>query len=86
MESSTLYNLFAQTVINGRVTESGSNIPLPGASVTVKGTTNSTQTDADGKFSITVSGSGAKLVITYVGYVSQTVDASNNVSICRISS
>jgi TonB-linked SusC/RagA family outer membrane protein len=72
---------FAQTVINGRVTDAGNNLPLQGASVTVKGTTNSTQTDAEGKFSITVTGSGVKLVISYVGYVSQTVEAGNNISV-----
>jgi TonB-linked SusC/RagA family outer membrane protein len=73
--------LLAQTVISGRVTETGSDNPLQGASVSVRGTTNNTQTDADGKFSITVTGSNAKLVITFVGYTSQTVDASNNIKI-----
>ncbi len=73
--------LFAQTVINGRVTEAETNTPLQGVTVAVKGTTNFTQTDADGKFSITVSSTQAKLVISYVGYVSQTVDASNNMSV-----
>jgi TonB-linked SusC/RagA family outer membrane protein len=72
---------FAQTVITGRVTESGNNNPLQGATVTVKGTTNSTQTDADGRFSISVTGSGVKLVISFVGYISQTVDANNNMSV-----
>ena len=73
--------LFAQTVINGRVTEAGTNTPLQGVTINVKGTTSATQTDADGKFSITVNNPQAKLVISYVGYVSQTVDASNNVSV-----
>ena len=73
--------LFAQTVINGRVTEAGTNNPLLGVTVNEKGTNHLTQTDADGKFSISVNSSQAKLVITYVGYVSQTVDASNNMSV-----
>lgn len=76
--------LQAQTVINGRVTESGTNSPLQGASISVKGTTSNTQTDADGKFSITVSGSNAKLVISYVGFIPQTVNASNNLAISLI--
>jgi TonB-dependent SusC/RagA subfamily outer membrane receptor len=66
--------LFAQTTVNGRVTDGAGN-PLPGASVTVKGTTRLTQTDAEGKFSIAVPNAAAKLTITYVGYVPRTVDA-----------
>src|SRR6266487_910668 len=73
--------LFAQTVINGRILDAATNTPLPGVTINEKGTNHSTQTDADGKFSITVSNAQAKLVITYVGYVSQTVDARNDISV-----
>ena len=41
----------AQVSISGTVSDN-SNEPLPGASVSVKGTTNGTSTDFDGKFSI----------------------------------
>ena len=41
--------------------------PLPGASVVEKGTTNGTQTDFDGNFTINV-GENATLVISYIGY------------------
>ena len=70
--------MMAQTVVTGRVTESGSNKPLEGASISVRGTKNFTQTDADGKFSISVANADARLVITYIGYLSQTVDAKNS--------
>ena len=70
--------LMAQTAVSGRVTESGSNKGLEGATITVRGTRTFTQTDADGKFSINVANSDARLVITYVGYLSQTVDAKNS--------
>ena len=73
--------LFAQTVINGRVTEAQTNNPLQGVTVNEKGTNHLTLTDADGRFSISVSSPQAKLVITSVGYVSQTVDASNNMTV-----
>ena len=73
--------IFAQTIITGRITESGTNNPLQGATVLEKGTTKSTQTDADGKFSISVTSSKAKLVISFVGYLSQTIDAGNNLAI-----
>jgi len=76
--------IFSQTVINGRVTEAVANTPLQGVTIAEKGTNHLTQTDADGKFSITVNNPQAKLVITYVGYISQTVDARNDVSVSLV--
>ncbi len=52
------------------VDESG--VPLPGAGVLIKNTTNGVSTDFDGNFSITAQ-SGNVLVISYVGYVTQEV-------------
>lgn len=71
--------LFAQTVINGTVNDAAANTPVQGVNVAERGTNNTTQTDANGKFSITVKGNNARLVISFVGFVSQTVDAVNNV-------
>ena len=48
-------------------TVSDANGPLPGASVVEKGTTNGTQTDFDGNYTIEV-GSDATLVVSYIGY------------------
>ena len=42
--------------------------PLAGASITEKGTNNSTVTNEDGSFSINVSRKNAVLVVSYVGY------------------
>lgn len=41
---------FAQKTITGTVVEASG--PIPGVSVSIKGTTKATQTDAGGKFSI----------------------------------
>ena len=73
--------VMAQTVVSGRVTDAGSNTPLEGATITVRGTNNSTLTDASGKFSINVPNANAKLVVTYVGYSSRTLDANNSSTI-----
>ncbi|MGF1559731.1 MAG: SusC/RagA family TonB-linked outer membrane protein, partial [Flavobacteriaceae bacterium] len=54
-------------------TVSDSNGPLPGASVVVKGTTNGTQTDFDGNFTIGDVGENGILVISYIGFRSQEV-------------
>ena len=52
--------------ILGRVTEA-SGSPLPGCTVVVKGTTNGTQTDFDGNYSLDIV-EGQELVFSYVGF------------------
>lgn len=56
--------------------------PLPGANVVVKGTTNATQTDFDGKYTIKAK-QGDVLEISFVGMQTTTVavGASNNISV-----
>ncbi|PWG06687.1 SusC/RagA family TonB-linked outer membrane protein [Polaribacter aquimarinus] len=63
----------AQTV-TGTVSAEGE--PLPGASVSVKGSTKGTSTDFDGKYTINVN-SGATLVFSYVGYSTKEVVVGN---------
>ncbi|NJB36735.1 SusC/RagA family TonB-linked outer membrane protein [Croceivirga sp. JEA036] len=60
----------AQTVSG---TVSDANGPLPGASVLVKGTTNGTQTDFDGNYTLNNVDSGATLVFSYIGFSSQEI-------------
>ena len=54
--------------------------PVIGATIVQKGTSNTTVTDLDGRFSINAP-AGAELEITYVGYGKQTVLARQNMSI-----
>ena len=62
----------AQTrAISGQVTGSDSG-PLPGATVLEQGTTNGATTGGDGRYSLSVQ-PGASLVISSLGYTSQTV-------------
>ncbi|WP_224491483.1 SusC/RagA family TonB-linked outer membrane protein [Robertkochia flava] len=58
-------SLAQEKTITGIITDQG-GLPLPGANVLVKGTTNGTQTDFDGNYAITAS-EGATLVFTYIG-------------------
>lgn len=68
--------VFAQSrVIKGTVKDSKTNETLPGVTVLVEGTTNATVTDAKGVYTITVEGEGKKLIISSVGYVTQSVAA-----------
>ncbi|MDR2424130.1 MAG: SusC/RagA family TonB-linked outer membrane protein [Prevotellaceae bacterium] len=59
--------------VTGKITDE-SGAPLTGASVVVKGTTNGVITDARGNYSITVSGAGIVLEISFLGYVAQDVN------------
>ena len=61
-------------------TVSDANGPLPGASVVEKGTTNGTQTDFDGNFTINV-GENATLVISYIGYSTTEIPVDGQTSI-----
>lgn len=65
----------AQQRVSGVVKdETGSG--LPGATVLIKGTTNGTITDAEGKYSLTASGNDI-LVISYTGYIAQEIPVNN---------
>ncbi|WP_166967699.1 SusC/RagA family TonB-linked outer membrane protein [Yeosuana marina] len=73
---------FAQEkTISGTVSDN-TGLPLPGATVLVKGTSTGTSTDFDGKYSITAS-QGATLVFSFVGYTTQEikVGASNSINV-----
>lgn len=47
--------------------------PVAGVNVVVKGTTNGNITDADGKVTLENLGSGAVLVVSFIGYVTQEI-------------
>ncbi len=70
-----------QTTITGTVMDNN-GIPLGGANVVEKGTTNGTQTDFDGNFTITAA-SDAILVISYIGFAKQevSVDGQSSISV-----
>ena len=48
------------------------NMPLPGATVLIKGTTIGTSTDFDGKFNLKIK-KGDVLVVSFVGYITQFI-------------
>ncbi|MFP4846910.1 SusC/RagA family TonB-linked outer membrane protein [Winogradskyella sp. PE311] len=74
---------FAQEkTVTGTVTTADDGLPLPGASVIVKGTSRGEQTDFDGKYTIKVN-SGDVLVFSYVGMknAQKTVGSSNTYNV-----
>lgn len=64
---------FAQTTITGVVLDAQTKLALPGANVVVKGTTQGTTTDINGKFTLNVEQSTGQLVISFIGYESMTM-------------
>ncbi len=65
--SSSLYLLAQERTITGVVNAADADMPLPGATVVVKGTSEGTVTDGNGNFTIQAS-SDDVLVISFVGY------------------
>ena len=82
---SLLIVLFAQLTfaqeskMSGKVTDMG-GLPIPGANITAKGTTNSTQTDFDGNFSITTK-KGQILTVSFIGMKSVEIAAASSMVI-----
>ena len=68
-----------QQQVSGTVTDE-EGVPLPGANILEKGTTNGTQTDFDGNFSLEVD-DDAVLVISYIGFAQKEVNVDGQASI-----
>src|SRR5690606_4788033 len=70
---------YAQSrTISGTVTSAEDGTTLPGVSVLVQGGTDGTQTDANGRYTISVPENARTLVFTYLGFTSQNVAIGNN--------
>ncbi|WP_026210188.1 SusC/RagA family TonB-linked outer membrane protein [Flexithrix dorotheae] len=65
-----------QTVISGTVISGEDDLPLPGVSVIIKGTSTGTTTDLDGKFSLNVEESSV-LSFSYIGFETQEIEVGN---------
>ena len=70
-----------EKVITGKVTDPKDGSPMPGVSVTAKGSSAGTQTKSDGTFSISVSPSTTVLIFSFVGYESQEISIAGRSSI-----
>lgn len=72
------FTMFAQQTVKGVVKEKASGEPLPGVSVVVKGTTKGSETDFDGKFSISNVKTGDVLVFQFLGFSEKEVALGSN--------
>ena len=71
---------YAQTMINGVVTDAATGEAIIGANVIEKGTTNGTITDFDGNFMLNVQ-AGATLEISYMGYKTVELAATDGMQV-----
>jgi iron complex outermembrane receptor protein len=71
----SINNKDQEKTINGNVTDEN-GLPLPGASIIEKGTLNGVVTDFNGNFSIKVANQNAIIEISFIGYKTQLVKAS----------
>ena len=62
--------------ISGKVTDDKGD-PLPGVSIVIKGLSQGTTTNTEGKFSLPVPGSNSVLIFSFVGYISREVPVGN---------
>jgi TonB-dependent starch-binding outer membrane protein SusC len=77
-----IFSSFSQQKISGKVTDVN-NVPIPGASVLEKNTTNAASTDFDGNFEITTKGNNSTLIFSYLGLKTKEIktDGRNSITL-----
>lgn len=70
---------YGQRIVTGTVTDSKTGDGLIGVNIVVPGTSNGAVTDIDGNFSINLAEGETQLEVSYIGYETQTVDATSAV-------
>lgn len=72
----TALKLQQKYTVNG-IVQDEKGLPLPGANLVEKGTTNGVTTDFDGKFSISEVDENAILVVSYIGFTTKEIAVNN---------
>lgn len=62
-----------ESTVSGKVTEAGTNEPMPGVNVLIEGTTQGTTTDLQGNYAIKIPGPETSLIFSFIGYQTQTI-------------
>ena len=77
-----IFSSFSQQKISGKVTDEN-NVPIPGASVLEKNTTNAAATDFDGNFEIVTKGNNPILIFSYLGLKTKEIkpDGKNTINL-----
>ena len=67
-----LMGIFQDKIVTGTILDEN-NVPLPGATIMVEGTSIGTTTDFDGNYTIGIPEGATKLSISYIGYETQSI-------------
>jgi TonB-dependent starch-binding outer membrane protein SusC len=76
---------FAQKTITGKIMDNDTKQPLAGVTIRVEGTNVGTQTNTDGSFSINVPKNNSTLLLSEVGFQSQSINVSGKTDLGVIS-
>jgi len=69
------HHLYAQGLVVSGTVKDEAGLALPGVTISVKGTTTGTVTDAEGKYSLSVPDAESVMVFSFIGYKSKEVTA-----------
>ena len=75
--SATSYSVQQRETVSGVIIDANTQETIVGASIMLKGSSQGTVTDIDGKFSLSVSKLPVTLVVSYVGYQKKEVKVSS---------
>lgn len=80
----TVLATFLNITVNGKVVDSLTGNPLPGASVMIKGKKQFTRAGADGSFQLQNVEEDAILTISYIGYATRELKAAKELGVVRM--
>jgi TonB-linked SusC/RagA family outer membrane protein len=75
------FAVFSQNTLNGVVTDLATGQPIPGVNINVQGTPVGTSTGFDGSYQLSNVRNGSKIVASFIGYKTTTVDYTGQKSI-----
>ncbi|MFB3385824.1 SusC/RagA family TonB-linked outer membrane protein [Flavobacterium sp. LAR06] len=70
------FTVLAQNTLNGTVVDKATGQPIPGVNVNVQGAPSGASTGFDGNYQLSGVKSGNKIVVSFIGYKTQTLDYS----------
>jgi TonB-linked SusC/RagA family outer membrane protein len=70
-----------QISVSGTIKDASTSEAMPGVNIQVKGTTFGTITDAEGKYSLSLTDRNVTLVFSFIGYVTQEIPLSGRASL-----
>jgi len=73
----TAFTVFAQQTLKGKITDQETGASIPGAIITLNGTTTSSQSNGNGAFELKSENPITTITISFIGYETRTVKISN---------